>query len=188
VKNIPTYKTERLIIRPTTTADAAFVYEVMNSKGWLEFIGDRGIKTIEDAKNYILEKMRPQQERLGYSNNTVIRKSDGVKMGSCGLYDREGLEGVDIGFSFLPEYGKQGYALESALKVKELALTEFGLTQINAITTVANINSQKLLKKLGLRFVKMIRLPNDEEELMFYQLVTEINAINKAFEKEERRL
>ena len=166
----PIYETERLIFRPTTVEDAAFIHELMNSKGWLEFIGDRGIKTVEDAKNYILEKMRPQQERLGYSNNTVIRKSDGAKIGSCGLYDREGLEGVDIGFSFLPQYGKKGYAYESAMKVKELALNEFGLTQISAITTTANVNSQKLIKKLGLRFVKMIRLPKDEEELMFYQL------------------
>ena len=171
ISTAPTYETERLIIRPTNIEDAPFVYEVMNTKGWLEFIGDRGIKTIEDAKNYILEKMRPQQERLGFSNNTVIRKSDGVKIGSCGLYDREGLEGVDIGFAFLPQYGGKGYAFESASKVKALALTKFGLTQINAITTPANIKSQKLLEKLDLKFVKMIRLPNDEAELMFYQLV-----------------
>ena len=170
VKKDPTYETERLIIRPTTTADAAFIYEVMNTEGWLKHIGDRGIKTEEDAKNYILEKMRPQQERLGYSNNTVIRKSDGVKMGSCGLYDREGLEGVDIGFAFLPQYGKKGYAFEAAAQIMELALKEFGLTQINAITTPANLKSQKLLEKLGLQFVKLIHLPNDDTELMFYQL------------------
>jgi len=87
VKNDPTYETERLIIRPTTTADAAFIYEVMNTEGWLKHIGDRGIKTEEDAKNYILEKMRPQQERLGYSNHTVIRKSDGVKIGRLDFRD-----------------------------------------------------------------------------------------------------
>ena len=173
MKKDPTYETERLIIRPTTTEDAAFIYELMNSEGWLKYIGDRGIKSVEHAKNYILEKMRPQQERLGYSNNTVIRKLDGAKMGSCGLYDREGLEGVDIGFSFLPQFGKKGYAFEAATKIKTLALNEFGLTQINAITTPANINSQKLLEKLGLQYVKMIRLPNDPEEWMFYQLFRE---------------
>ncbi|MFK7978758.1 MAG: GNAT family N-acetyltransferase [Saprospiraceae bacterium] len=166
----PTYETERLIIRPTTIADAAFVYEVMNTEGWLKYIGDRGIKTEEDDKNYILEKIRPQQERLGFSNHTVIRKSDGVKIGSCGLYDREGLEGVDIGFAFLPQYGKKGYAFEAATTIKSLALNEFGLTQINAITTPANIKSQKLLEKLGLQFVKIIHLPNDPADLMFYQL------------------
>ena len=166
----PTYETERLIIRPTTVEDAPFIYEVMNSEGWLKYIGDRGIKTVADAAEYIKVKMRPQQERLGFSNHTVIRKSDGVKIGSCGLYDREGLEGVDIGFAFLPQYGKKGYAFESAIKIKALALNEFGLTQINAITTPANVSSQKLLEKLGLRFVKLINLPNDPEDLMFYQL------------------
>lgn len=170
MKNNPTYETERLIIRPTQIEDAAFILALMNTEDWLKNIGDRGVRTLEDAENYIKEKMLPQLERLGYSNNTVIRKSDGVKMGSCGLYDREGLEGVDIGFSFLPAYYKQGYAQESALKVKELAIKEFGLTQISAITTKTNYPSQKLIEKLGLKFIKYINLPNDSEELMFYQL------------------
>ena len=166
----PTYETERLIIRPTTVEDAAFVYEVMNTEGWLKYIGDRGIKTIEDAAEYIKIKMRPQQERLGYSNNTVIRKSDGAKMGSCGLYDREGLEGVDIGFAFLPEYGGQGYAFEAANKIKELAFGPFDLSIISGITIEANMPSRKLLEKLGLQFIKKFYLPNDPEELMFYQI------------------
>ena len=166
----PTYETERLLLRPTVEADAAFIYELMNSKGWIENIGDRGIKNLADAANYVKEKMRPQQERLGFSNYSVIRKSDGVIMGSCGLYDREGLEGVDIGFAFLPQYGQKGYALEAAQKVKALAFGEFGLTLIKAITTKTNVPSQKLIEKLGLTFVKMINLPNDDEELMLYQI------------------
>lgn len=170
MKNDPTYETKRLIIRPTTVEDAAFIQAVMNTEGWLKFIGDRNVKTQEAAVEYIKAKMRPQQERLGYSNNTVIRKSDGGKIGSCGLYDREGLEGVDIGFAFLPEYGGQGYALEAANKVKELAFGKFGLSIISGITVKENIKSQRLLEKLGLKFIKMIQLPNDDEELMFYQI------------------
>ncbi len=168
--NDPTYETERLIIRPTTVDDAPFIREVMNTEGWLKNIGDRKVYTNEDAVNYIKEKMRPQQERLGYSNNTVIRKSDLTKMGSCGLYDREGLEGVDIGFAFLPEYGGQGYAFEAANKIKELAFGPFGLSIISGITIEANIPSRKLLEKLGLKFIKYMHLPNDPEELMFYQI------------------
>lgn len=170
VKNEPTYETERLILRPTTVDDAAFVYEVMNTEGWLKFIGDRNVKSHEDAAAYIKAKMRPQQERLGYSNNTVIRKSDGVKIGSCGIYDREGLEGVDIGFAFLPQYGGKGYAFEAANKVKELAFGKFGLSIISGITVKENIKSQRLLEKLGLKFIKMINLPDDPVELMFYQI------------------
>ncbi|MEM6320536.1 MAG: GNAT family N-acetyltransferase [Bacteroidota bacterium] len=166
----PVYETERLFIRPTIVEDATFLHELMNSEGWLQFIGDRGIRTVADAEKYILERMRPQQARLGYSNHTVIRKSDGAKMGGCGLYDREGLEGVDIGFSFLPQYSGQGYAYESAAKMKDLAFNEFGLSQIKAITVKENIRSQKLIEKLGLRFLEMVRLPGDAEEVMLYRL------------------
>lgn len=172
---IKQYETERLIIRPTQVEDAPFVFELMNTPAWIANIGDRGIHTLKDAEIYIQERMLPQLKRLGYSNNTVIRKQDGVKMGSCGLYDREGLEGVDIGFSFLPAYWGQGYAFESAAKIKDLAFRELGLTQISAITTQTNYPSQKLIEKLGLQFEKLIRLPNDKEELMYYRVLREGN-------------
>ena len=99
-----------------------------------------------------------------------IPKSDKKKIGTCGLYDREGLEGVDIGFGFLPEFEQKGYAFESALKVKQLAKDKFNLKQINAITSQMNVSSQKLLEKLGLEYKKLIKLPNSEEELMFFQI------------------
>ena len=101
------FETERLFIRPTTTIDSYFILELFNSPKWIENIGDRNIKSLEDASNYIEKNMISQLQRLGYSNYTVIRKSDNVKIGSCGLYDREGLDGIDIGFAFLPEYKKK---------------------------------------------------------------------------------
>ena len=164
------FETERLIIRPTNIEDAPFIFELLNSPKWLKNIGNRNIKTVDDAKAYIENKMVPQLEKLGYSNNTVIRKSDGVKLGTCGLYNREGLDGVDIGFAFLPQYEKMGYAFESTNKIKEVAKTEFGIEEISAITLPENIDSQKLLKKLGLTFQKLIRLPNDPEELMLFHI------------------
>jgi len=85
-------------------------------------------------------------------------------------YDREGLEGVDIGFAFLPEYERKGYAFESANKLKNAAFNEFGLTHINAITTKNNISSQKLLEKLGLKLNGTTKLSNDEEELLLYKI------------------
>lgn len=166
----PSYETERLLLRPTTEEDADFILKLMNTPKWLEHIGDRNIRSISDAAAYIREKMLPQLQRLGYSNYTVIRKADHVKLGTCGLYDREGLEGIDIGFAFLPEHERQGYALEAAEKIKELAFTKFGLRSLRAITTRKNVASQKLLEKLGLVFVKTINLPDDPEELLLYEL------------------
>lgn len=168
---MPVYKefeTDRLLLRPTTEADAAYILEVMNTPKWLKFIGDRNVHKLEDAQNYIKEKISPQFERLGYSNYTVIRKEDGAKIGSCGLYDREGLEGIDIGFAFLPAYEKKGYAYEAASEIMRAAIEEFEVRKISGITVKENLASQKLLEKLGLRFREIIKVEGDSEELMLY--------------------
>ena len=164
-----TYETERLILRPTTESDAAYILELMNTPKWLKNIGDRKVHSEEDAIKYIQERMLPQLERLGFSNYTVIRKSDGVKMGSCGLYDREGLEGLDIGFAFLPAFEKKGYAYEAASRIKQAAIEDFGIEIIKAITIPSNTASQNLLEKLGLKFQKRFFMEGDSEELMLYQ-------------------
>jgi ribosomal-protein-alanine N-acetyltransferase len=163
-------QTDRLLLRPTALEDADFILRLMNSPKWMQNIGDRNVRTMEDAQKYIKNKMHPQLKKLGFSNYTVIRKSDGKKIGSCGLYDREGLDGVDIGFAFLPEFEGLGYAYESAKKVMETGIEQFGITKISAITLEDNLPSRKLIEKLGLTFSKMFRLPDDPEELMLYEL------------------
>ena len=143
-----TYETERLFLKATTIDDAAFLMELMNTPKWIANIGDRKIYSIEDAAAYISDKVLPQITTLGYGNFTVIRKSDFKKIGSVGLYQRAGLDVIDIGFAFLPSYEKMGYAFESAFKIMALAKQTFGLEKISAITLEENTASQKLLKKL----------------------------------------
>ena len=164
------FETERLLLKPMSKEDAPFLLELLNSPKWIKYVGDRNVHSIEEAASYIKIKMTPQLKRLGFSNYTVIRKTDHAKLGSCGLYDREGLEGVDIGFAFLPQYEKMGYAFESANKIKELAFSQFNLKQISAITTKENKDSQKLLEKLGLKYMKIINIPDDDEDLLLYEL------------------
>ncbi len=168
MSNATVFETTRLILKPTDLDDATFIYTLVNTPKWIKFIGDRKVKSISDAKTYIATKMLPQYKKLEFGNFTVIRKSDGVKIGSCGLYDREGLNSVDIGFAFLPDYEKKGYAFESTQKIKELAFSEFGLTKVLAITLKENLDSQKLLKKLSFKFVKNMNLPNNPETLMLF--------------------
>lgn len=164
------FETERLILRPTSEQDSEFIFELLNSPKWLKYIGDRNIKTVENAKDYIKEKITPQLERLGYSNYTVIRKQDHQKIGTCGLYDRPGLEGIDIGYAFLPEYENNGFAFESSNRLKEAAFNELGIKTISAITTKENTSSQKLLEKLGLKLTGTTQIPNDNEELLLYKI------------------
>ncbi|WP_299991622.1 GNAT family N-acetyltransferase [uncultured Pontibacter sp.] len=164
------FETERLLLVPTSEKDAAFMLELLNSPSWLRYIGDRNVHSVEEAAAYIRNRITPQLERLGYTNYTVIRKSDREKLGVCGLYDREGLDGIDIGFAFLPQHERQGYALEAALEVKRAGIEEFGINRIKAVTVKNNVASQRLLEKLGLKYSKLVQLPNDPEELLLYEL------------------
>ncbi|MEL6589836.1 MAG: GNAT family N-acetyltransferase [Bacteroidota bacterium] len=166
----PQFDTQRLILKPTDEEDAAFIYRLMNTPKWLENIGDRQIHNEETARQYIQDRIGKQFERLGYGNYTMIRKKDGTKVGSCGLYDRAGLAGIDIGFALLPEYEGNGYAYEASLCLMQVAREEFGLRQLSAITIKTNEASQGLLEKLGLAFVEYITLPGDSEELMLYRI------------------
>lgn len=164
-----TYETSRLFIRPIDETDAQFILDLLTSPKFLEHIGDREVRTLDQAKMYIRKKMLPQLYRLGYGNYAVIRKSDNVLVGTCGLHDREGLEGVDIGFAFLPEYEGQGYAFESANKLKEAAIKDFSIREILGVTVENNTSSRRLLEKLGLRFERMITLPNENKPICLYR-------------------
>jgi len=167
-KKYSQFETERLVLRATSSLDAPFILALMNTPLWIKHIGDRNVHSVQDAEKYIQDKMRPQQERLGFSNYTVIRKSDNAKLGTCGFYDREGLEGLDIGFAFLPEFHGQGYAYEAANRLMKFAIEESKIREIKAITIKENIASQKLLKKLGLEVKGTTKIPGDEEELLLY--------------------
>lgn len=165
------FETERLIIRPTLEQDAELIYQLMNTPKFIEYVGDRKINSIEDAENYIRIKMLPQLLILGYSCYSLIRKSDDLKIGTCGLYDRDGIDGIDIGFGLLPEYEGLGYAYESATRLKKAAFEEFELEEIKAITSKENISSQRLLEKLGLKMIGTTILPNENEELLLYKIL-----------------
>jgi RimJ/RimL family protein N-acetyltransferase len=163
------YETERLLIRPMSLEDAEFILDLYNRPKFIQYIGDRNIKTVADAENYIKNKFLPQLEKLGYGNYLVLTKEGNHKIGGVGIFEREGLDVVDIGFSLLDEFEGKGYAYEAALKVKSIGMDDFGLKKISAITVKDNYSSQKLIEKLGLKFQKYVTIPGDDEELMYYE-------------------
>jgi [ribosomal protein S5]-alanine N-acetyltransferase len=170
VAEYQSFETERLLLKPSETDDALFFLELLNSEKWLKYIGDRNVKTVEAAEDYIQSRILTQFESHGFANYTVIRKSDGIKMGVCGLYDREGVEGIDIGFAFLPKYENQGFAFEAASKMVEAGWKVFNIAKLHAYTTQDNHSSKKLLEKLGMTCIDRVMLPNDTEETLKYEL------------------
>ncbi|MDQ0592292.1 ribosomal-protein-alanine N-acetyltransferase [Chryseobacterium ginsenosidimutans] len=163
------YETERLILRPMSLEDGEFILDLYNRPKFIKFIGDRNIKTVADAENYIQNRFLPQFEKLGYGNYLMMTKEGNHKIGGVGIFEREGLDVVDIGFSLLDEFEGKGYAYEAAFKIKSIGMDDFGLKKISAITTKGNFSSQKLIEKLGLKFQKYVTIPDDVEELMYYE-------------------
>ncbi|WP_407534910.1 GNAT family N-acetyltransferase [Elizabethkingia miricola] len=164
-----TYETERLIIKPITLDDAAFLLDLYNRPKFIQYIGDKNLRSIDDAQTYIQNRFLPQLERSGYGNYTITLKENNEIIGAVGIFEREGLPIMDIGYSFLEEYEGNGYAYEAAIKVKEIGMKDFGLEKLSAITSKENFASQKLLGKLGLAYVKDISLPNEDEVLMYFE-------------------
>ncbi|MGE7948192.1 GNAT family N-acetyltransferase [Lysinibacillus sp. NPDC093688] len=161
-------ETERLTLRLQTTDDADFILELVNDPSWLEFIGDRGVRTVEDAREYIVNGPIRMYEQSGFCFYLVERKEDQSPVGICGFVKRESLEDVDIGFAFLPKYCGKGYAYEAASATLAYGLDTLGLNRIVAITTQDNHASAKLLEKIGLKFEGLVQLSNDSEELRLF--------------------
>jgi len=170
MNNYITFQSERLIIRPTLEKDAELIYQLMNSPKFIKYVGDRQLYSVEDAEKYIQDKMLPQLHSIGYSNYSLINKKTGAKIGICGLYKREGLDGIEIGFGILPPYEGLGYAFESSSRLIKAGFEELEISEIKAITNKENISSQSLLYKLGFKHEGTIMLPNENDELLLYKI------------------
>lgn len=162
-------ETERLQINLFSLNDAEFLLELYNAPNFIRFIGDRNLKTTEDAASYISNKFFPQIERLGFGNFLITLKETNEKVGSIGIFEREGLETMDIGFSFLPAHEGKGYGYEASTALIAYAKEHFGVKRLSAITLPNNISSIKLIEKLGFEYLRMVKLPHDPEELMYFE-------------------
>ena len=161
-------ETERLVLRELCTDDAAFILQLVNEPSWLRFIGDKGIKTLEAARNYILKGPVEMYARVGFGLWLVELKEENIPVGICGLIKRESLEDIDIGFAFLPAYWRRGYAFESASAAISYGKKAFGLKKIVAVMAPDNYASDRLLAKLGFSFERMVRLSSGAPEIKLY--------------------
>ncbi len=161
-------ETERLLLREFTTDDAPFVLELVNDSAWIKFIGDRGVRTLEDARNYVIERLQKSYRDFGFGMWLVQRKADGEPIGMCGLLKREYLDDLDIGFGFLPAFRGHGYAFEAASAVIKYGKTEFGLKRLVGFVLVGNQRSVALLKKLGMQYERNFKIPDDDADLELY--------------------
>jgi len=160
--------TERLLLRKIATSDAAFILRLLNEPSFLQFIGDKGVRNLDDAQQYILNGPVASYQKYGFGLYLVTVKSDNTAIGMCGLLKRATLQDVDIGFAFLPEFWNKGYALEAASAVMVYGKDVLKLPRIVAITNKDNHASAKLLDKIGLRCDRLITLDGDRDETRLF--------------------
>ncbi len=161
-------ETDRLVLRHLTLNDAPFIVELVNEPSFLRFIGDRGVKTLQDARQYLLKGPIASYERFGFGLNLTFLKETGDPIGMCGLLKRDTLPDVDAGFAFLPGHWRKGYAFESGSAVVAHGRSAFSLKRIVAITSPDNVASIGVLEKMGLKFEALVRLGDDAREVKLF--------------------
>jgi RimJ/RimL family protein N-acetyltransferase len=161
-------ETERLRLRQFEQTDAAFIIELVNSPGWLEYIGDRNIGTEEQAIVYLENGPIRSYRVNGYGLWLVERKEDGKPVGMCGIINRPMMENPDIGFAFLPRFTGVGYAYEISKATLDFANHQLDIPIISAITVPKNARSIRLIEKLGLTFIREFSFPDSQEILSLY--------------------
>jgi len=161
-------ETERLILQQVSSDDAEVILALLNEPSFIQNIGDRGVRTLDDARAYIADRLVASYEKYGFGMYLVVLKETGAPTGLCGLVKRDGLDNVDIGYAFLSKYWSKGYATESAIAVKKYAKNSIGLERIVGITDPNNQGSIRVLEKIGLEFEKMVRLSEDDIDLNLY--------------------
>jgi RimJ/RimL family protein N-acetyltransferase len=161
-------ETDRLRLRRLAPADASFISELVNEPSFLENIGDRNVRSEEDAVRYIQNGPMASYEQHGFGLYRVELKQTATPIGICGPLKRDTLEHPDIGFAFLPRFWGQGYALESAAAVMDYSRKILGMSNIAAITTPSNERSIKLLEKLGFKFQSFKSLSEDAPPIKLF--------------------
>ena len=162
------FKTNRLILREAELSDSKFFFDLLNSEKWLKYIGDRGIKTLDNAAKYINDKLIKSYKTNGFGLYVYELKESNIPIGICGFIKRDYLDSLDIGFALLPEYERKSYTYEISDAVMKFGRETLGLKKVVAITTEDNIASQKLLNKLGFGFKSYINEPETNEKLLLY--------------------
>ena len=161
-------ETERLYIREFNLSDKEFVFELMNTPQYLKNIGDRNIHTLQDAENFLSDRLIKSYNEHGYGLYAVIAKDSKTVIGMSGFVNRATLPHTDIGFAFLPQFIGEGFAFESSKALMTYAKTHWSLSPILGITAKHNTSSIKLLEKLGLKLKQPIIIDGETEEIYLF--------------------
>jgi RimJ/RimL family protein N-acetyltransferase len=155
-----------------SVADAAFVLRLLNEPSFREYIGDKGVRTLGDARAYLEEVAIAHYEKHGFGLYRVRLRSSGEPVGICGLVRRAEFPDPDLGFALLHDHWSRGYAFEASGAVLDFAFRQLGLARVVAMADADNAASNRLLVKLGFRYERMVTMPGEDSEVRQYACVS----------------
>lgn len=158
-------ETPRLRLRLFTPDDAPFMLGLLNEPSYIANVADRGVRTVEAAREFMQTRMLKSYAENGYGLYGVELRGQPGLIGMCGLINRTAIGEIDVGYAFLPPYWGQGYAAEAAAASLAYGRDRFGMTRIVAIVSPDNARSKRVLEKIGLRYEKKVRLPGEETDI-----------------------
>jgi len=167
-------ETDRLLLRRFTASpsESEFVLRLLNEPSYLQYIGDKGVRTLEQAATYLLEGPIRSYQLHGHGLYLVVLKNSLQPVGTCGLLRRDQFPDADLGYAFLPEFWSQGFAYESASAVLDYGKRTLELARIIALVSPANSPSIKLLKKLGFSYSEQVKMEPSGSDAALYELVS----------------
>jgi len=168
VSGVEVLRTERLILRHLTEEDAPFILQLLNEPGFVDNIGDRGVRDLDGARRYISEGQGASYQKYGYGLWATVLRETGETIGICGLVKRDGLEDADVGYAFLQSSWGKGYAREAAAATLAHARDVIGLARVVAITKPTNTGSIAVLEKIGMKAAGLIKVPGYDEESAYF--------------------
>lgn len=160
--------TERLTLRRAEATDTAFIVELVNDPGWLEYIGDRGIHTTAAALTYIEDKLWAAEAQHGYAMGILTRRDSGQPVGAAGFLRRDFLPHPDIGYALLTAHAGQGYATEICHALMAQGRSQFGFSAVLGLTSAHNTRSLAVLRKIGLTYLRTEQLPGWSDPSVIY--------------------
>jgi ribosomal-protein-alanine N-acetyltransferase len=161
-------ETERLILRRLEFDDAPFVMALLNEPSFIKNIGDRGVRSLSDARRYLLEGPMAMYDRHGFGLWHTALKSDGTPVGMCGLLQRDYFKDPDVGYALFPAYWGKGLAFEAAAGTLQHGVRKFGMKRVIATVAVGNASSIRVLEKLGMTYEGMHATKPGEPEVRLY--------------------
>ena len=167
----PILTTERLVLSQISTSDVHLIFDIFTDPVCIRFIGDRGIRGLNDAKSYIEERFIDHYEKYGFGMYKVSVDNQGI--GICGLIKRDDVNPPDIGFAFLTEFRGGGYCTEAAKAVLNYELEKHDLPEILAFTDPENMASQKVLEKIGMSKKEITQLSGQDFDSLVFELTKE---------------